>query len=89
MELDNVHEGLGMIIQCKNGIITKLKKENEELKAKLESYNCSANCYKYKEANKYKQALEEIREIAGDAIDELLNYVGRIYNKIDEVLKDQ
>lgn len=43
--------------------LQRLKQENEELKEKINSYICSANCYKYKEAEKYKQALEEIRDI--------------------------
>ena len=42
--------------------LQRLKQENEKLKEKIESYNCNANCYKYKEANKYKQVLEEIRQ---------------------------
>ena len=43
--------------------LKRLQEENEELKEKIESYNCNANCYKYKEVNKYKQALEEIIEM--------------------------
>lgn len=45
-----------------NELNSELKTENEELKAKIETYVCSANCYKYIEANKYKQALEEVRD---------------------------
>lgn len=40
----------------------RLQQENEKLKEKVNSYICNANCYKYKEADKYRQALEEIRK---------------------------
>lgn len=44
-------------------INAELKAENEELKEKVENYICSTNCYKYKEAQSYKQALEKVREL--------------------------
>ena len=44
--------------------ITQLKVDNEELKTKIESLICSENCYKYKQTEKYKKALQEIKEIA-------------------------
>ena len=53
--------------EMKNDIAKKyfdLEKENKELKEKVNSYNCSTNCYKYQQAEKYKQALQDIKEIA-------------------------
>lgn len=44
--------------------IDNLKAENEELKEKINSLLCSENCYKYKQAEKYKQTLTEIKDIA-------------------------
>ena len=44
--------------------LDQLKAENEELKEKINSLLCSENCYKYKQAEKLKQALTKIREIA-------------------------
>ena len=41
----------------------KLVEKNEELKEKINSLVCSENCYKHKQASKYKQALTEIKEI--------------------------
>jgi len=57
--------GCGLQLQLNQDIqdIKQLKAECEELKEKIETYNCSANCYKYKEAEKYKQVLEKIKEI--------------------------
>ena len=46
--------------------LDQLKKENKELKEKVNSYICSTNCYKHKENDKYRQALQEIKEIAED-----------------------
>lgn len=43
--------------------LDQLKKENKELKEKVNSYICSTNCYKHKENDKYRQALQEIKEI--------------------------
>lgn len=42
----------------------ELKAENERLKEKIESYVCSQNCYAYKQADKYRQTLQEIKAIA-------------------------
>ena len=42
----------------------QFKAENEELKKKIESCVCSTDCYNYQEADKYEQALKEIKEIA-------------------------
>ena len=73
--------------------LQRLKQENETLREQLEIYReqylIVGNPYE-----KYKQALEEIREIASNALDiivendELLCYVGDIYNKINEVLNE-
>lgn len=41
----------------------ELKAENERLKEKIESYVCSQNCYAYKQADKYRHILQEIKEI--------------------------
>ena len=43
--------------------LDQLKAENEGLKRKVESYNCSTNCYKYEQAEKLKQTLAEIKPI--------------------------
>ena len=44
--------------------LDQLKAENQELKNKINSLICSENCYKYKQAEKLKQTLIEIKEIA-------------------------
>lgn len=44
--------------------ISELEQENEQLKKKIESYVCSQNCYAYKQANNYRQILQEIKTIA-------------------------
>lgn len=77
--------------------LKRLQEENEKLKEKIESYNCNANCYKYKEANKYKQALEEIRTYVNAQLDGFGNDVYgitkkqiiTITNTINEVLNDR
>lgn len=61
-QLEDFIKSDGEIDHINHEYTYKLQKENEELKEKIESYNCNANCYKYKEANKYKQALEQIRK---------------------------
>lgn len=40
-----------------------LARENEQLKNRINNLVCSENCYKYKEAQSYKQAIEKIKEI--------------------------
>ena len=103
MELDNVHEELGMIIQCNNGIIAKLKEENEQLKEENEGLRFIIE--KYENANerlydakvddfnftltKYRSALEEIREIILQAKVTNNKKLGTILTKLNEVLKDQ
>ena len=42
--------------------LQRLKQENEELKEKINTYVCSTNCHKYIQADKYKQALEDIKD---------------------------
>ena len=87
--------------QQKSQTICELKQENEKLKKYIiavENDNDwltalfeGATLQKY---NDYRSALEEIREIASDALDiivendELLCYVGDIYNKINEALNE-
>lgn len=71
--------------------LKRLQKENEELKKKIESYNCNANCYKYKETDKYKQALEEIREMLkiaerAKSANKHFEYMDNASNKCNEVL---
>lgn len=51
----------------------KLKTENEELKESINNLVCSTNCYKYQEANKLKQTLEEVIELAEHWRDEWIN----------------
>lgn len=41
----------------------ELKAENERLKEKIESYVCSQNCYAYKQVDKYRHILQEIKDI--------------------------
>lgn len=71
----------------------KLKAENEKLKKEINLYNCSANCYKYKESEKYRKALEEIKKIAELEVIIFDNKplfptnIQRIIDKINEVLK--
>lgn len=48
---------------CQYKQLQRLKAENEELKAKIETYDCSAKCYKYIESDKYRQSLEEVRDL--------------------------
>ena len=59
MELDNLHEELSLIIQCKNGTIAtlaeirdKLKEENKELKEKLD-FEKTVKVNAMQEASKY------------------------------------
>ena len=47
-----------------NNKIWYSESEYKELEEKINSYNCSENCYKSVLANKYRKELEEIREIA-------------------------
>lgn len=71
----------------------KCLKENEDLKDTIKRFVCQAECYKHKEADKYKQTLNAIKEIAekydaevGDTI--IVNPIQDlydIYKKISEV----
>lgn len=90
-ESDNVVFMSDATVKTIIGTLKRLEQENTELKAKLESYNCNANCYKYKEADNYKQALEEIREIANKACTSGCRCIDKtdILIKINEVLKDE
>lgn len=54
--------------------LQRLKQENKELKKKINTYVCSTNCHKYIQADKYKQALKEIREIIKTLIVEMPEY---------------
>ena len=72
----------------------KIKKEIQELKIAYKD-NLKLCEWQEKHINKLATCIEEIREIASDAIDiiiendELINYVGCIYNKTNEVLADE
>lgn len=73
-----------------------LKAENEKLTNKIKIYEALQIEMPYDIViAQYRKALEEVREIASDALDiivendELLCYVGHIYNIINEVLKDE
>ena len=72
--------------------LKRLEQENERLKKELDLQQ-KINLKQQDITRDYWEALEEIGKIAGGAIDiitendELLNYIGCIYNKIDEVLK--
>ena len=54
--------------KCKNNNcyykqLKRKEQECEELKEKINNLICSANCYKYKEAERYRIALEDIRSL--------------------------
>ena len=42
--------------------LKRKEQECEELREKVNSYNCSTNCYKYQQSENYKQALQEIKD---------------------------
>lgn len=68
----------------------KTRAENEDLKDSLRRTVCQAECFRYKESKKYKEVLEEIKEItSGDY--ELLDpqALQEIRQIISEVLKDE
>ena len=79
----------------------KLKEENKELKGLLQDdglcyvENCNKCKLAYVTDEKYRKALEEIKMIVSDEIDntdsddELMQIYGTIFNKIDEVLNEQ
>lgn len=83
--------------------LKRLEQENKELKNRFKTLDDEEFVYEvteieynnFKKMNKYKQALEEIKEIANHEIKELTDsaiYGGRyfeIYNKINEVLNDR
>lgn len=82
--------------QQKSQTICDLEQENKELKEKLdkEEYNACCECTNIQNQNdKYRSALEEIREIAmgimDDDIEETSSYydANSIITKINEVLK--
>lgn len=47
----------------------QLIKENEDLKDTIKRFTCQSECYKHKEAEKYKQALDEIENYVRDNSD--------------------
>lgn len=61
-ECEELKEKIKQAKNFKDKVINQLKEENEELKKKNETYMCSANCYKYIEADRYLSALDEIAE---------------------------
>lgn len=77
----------------------KLQKENEELKNRLKTLDDEEFVYEvteieynnFKKMNKYKQALEEIREITNECITDCMGSkcegMEEIQNKINEALK--
>ena len=84
--------------------LQRLKQENEELKAAenedlkdtIKRTVCQAECYKHKQADKYRSALEEIREFAKQQVDCYTSMKvdstpayewEDVVNKINEVLK--
>jgi len=73
-----------------NKTIQSKEQECEELKEKINNLLCSENCYKYKQADQYKQALKEIQEIAEncsftDNIKLLLNRFEQILEKCEVI----
>ena len=81
--------------------VKKTRAENEDLKDSLRRTVCQAECFRYKESKKYKQALEDIREVTKKYYisDKKLLATGiginpygaiiEIQDKINEVLKDE
>lgn len=61
-ECEELKEKIKQAKNFKDKVINQLKEENEELKKKNETYKCSTNCHKYIEADRYRKALEEIKE---------------------------
>ena len=75
----------------------QLKVENEGLKKKINSLLCSKNCYKYKQAEKLKQTLIQIKDIAEnvqsfagriDIEDDVFEQMEQILQKISEMNHD-
>lgn len=68
--------------------LNQLKAENEELKEKINYFACSENCYKYKQADQLKQALQEIHKIANFT---LWNYPTisdvDVYKNLEKILR--
>lgn len=64
-----------------------LKAENEELKEKVNSYNCSRNCYKYRKSEQYKQALEEVHNLLSQSMDIHLKSADKHFSLIDEAIE--
>ena len=47
----------------------RLIKENQDLKDTINRFTCQAECYKHKQAERFKQALDEIERLLKDALD--------------------
>lgn len=72
----------------------KLEQENEKLKEKIKDLDAMTGIFSVRLANKYKQALEEIRKIAEDAYNNDQEYqatgvYNEILDKINEALNDR
>lgn len=64
----------------------KCLKENEDLKDTIKRFVCQAECYKHKEADKYKQTLNAIKEIA----EQMLNkneFVYMSYENVRQIIR--
>ena len=59
-------------------VINELEQENKELKKKNETLDKLTGIFSHRLLEKYKKALEEIREIAEDRVDDLT----RTFNEI-------
>lgn len=67
----------------------QLQKENEELKEKIKDLDAMTGIFSVRLANKYKQALEEIRSYCDEQNLKADYTACFITNRIDEVLNDR
>lgn len=58
----------GIYLRTSKGNL-RLVSENEDLKDTIKRFTCQAECYKHKEADKYKQALDEIEKFIKNQLD--------------------
>ena len=73
-----IYEHLDAFVKEWSTQLARKTQECEELKAKIETYKCSQNCYKYIEATRYRKALEEIEKVINNILNSCLgrNTVG-------------
>lgn len=66
----------------------QLIEENEELKDTIKRFTCQSECYKHKEAEKYKQTLKNIKSIIKPIEDGLSyhHWEEQVYERCQQVL---